>query len=209
MSTFPSNVNHMGDPIKVLATVDLYVQAQKSLDAIRLVELGARTTLVRKLTGLEKKVVKRLYRQLMGKPSTAGQMPFSDAWYLKDPRRMLHASLVWRLFESASKSSRTPARIMIDVYTGYLNLVDEPLLCITRAFFVSHLMAMDVWYERICIHCGVPYLTQIANIEAICPGCTIYYRHRCRQCGIAMEVSTQGRYRKSCDACKTRGNNHG
>ena len=201
MSIYPSNLNHMGDPIKVLATVDLYVQAQKSLDAIRLVELGARTTLVRKLTGLEKKVVKRLYRQLMGKPSTAG-MPFSDAWYLKDPRRMLHASLIWRLFESASKSGQTPARIMIDVYTGYLNLVDEPLLCITRAFFVSHLMAMDVWYERICTHCGVLYLTQIANLEAICPGCTIYYRHRCRQCGTAMDVSTQGRYRKSCDACK-------
>ena len=78
---------------------DLYRKTQKALKAIRLTELGARAGLVRQLTGLDKKVTKRLYRQLQGKPSPPGQMPFTDVWYLNNTRRLLHASIVWKLYQ--------------------------------------------------------------------------------------------------------------
>lgn len=45
---------------------DLYRHAQKIMEAVRLIELGARAGLVRQLTGLEKAKVNRLYCQLMG-----------------------------------------------------------------------------------------------------------------------------------------------
>ncbi len=197
-----NELRHLGGSAKVSAGVDLYLHVQTSLDAIRLVELGARATLVQQLTGLERKVIKRFYRQYNGQASPAGQMPFSDAWYRKDIRRMLHASVIWQIYKQPVKMERTKARELIDVYEGYLGLVKEPLLNITRASFVPLLVAMDVWRERKCNHCRVQYLASVAGSGVICPGCTLYYRHRCRQCGTAMEVTSQGRYRKSCDACK-------
>lgn len=192
----------LSDPAKMLASVDLYSQGQNAFDAINLIELGARATLVQQLTGLERKVIKRLYFQLWGKASPAGPMPFSDSWYLKDPKRMLHATLVWRLHKSASSTGRTQARILIDIYTSYQSLVTESLLCLARVSFIPDLMAMNIWYECKCTHCNVRYLTSIDQPETTCPGCTLYFRHRCRQCEGAIEATRQGRYRKSCDACQ-------
>jgi hypothetical protein len=49
---------------------------------------------VSQLTGLEKTVANRLYRQLHGRPSPSGQQPFSGTWYLKQDRRMAQATVV-------------------------------------------------------------------------------------------------------------------
>lgn len=197
-----SELRRAGGAAKVSVGADFYLHVQISLEAIRLIELGARVTLVQQLTGLERKVIKRLYRQHNGQSSPAGQMPFSDGWYRKDIRRMLHASVIWQLYKQPVNMERTKARELIDVYEGYLVLVREPLLNITRASFVPLLMAMNVWHERECNPCRVRYLASVTSSGDACPGCVLYYRHRCRQCGTAMDVSTQGRYRKSCDACK-------
>lgn len=56
-------------------------QAVRTHEAVRLIQAGARTTLVYQLTDLPKKYVKRLYLQLMGQPSPRGMMPFTDAQY--------------------------------------------------------------------------------------------------------------------------------
>jgi hypothetical protein len=61
---------------------ELCVQTRAAEEAIRLTRLGARAGLVSRLTGLEKAVANRLYRQLHGRPSPPGQLPFSDSWYL-------------------------------------------------------------------------------------------------------------------------------
>ena len=80
-----------------LREAELCIQTQAALEAIRLTQLGARAGLVAQLTGLEKAVANRLYRQLHGRPSPPGQLPFTDSWYLKQDRRMLQATLVWHL----------------------------------------------------------------------------------------------------------------
>jgi hypothetical protein len=67
---------------------DLCIQTRSAQKAIRLTRLGARAGLVSQLTGLEKTVANRLYRQLHGRPSPSGQQPFSGTWYLKQDRRM-------------------------------------------------------------------------------------------------------------------------
>lgn len=197
-----SELRRVGCAAKVSVGADFYLHVQISLEAIRLIELGARVTLVQQLTGLERKVIKRLYRQHNGQSSPAGQMPFSDGWYRKDIRRMLHASVIWQLYKQPVNVERTRACELIDIYEGYLSLVNEPRLNITRASFVPLLVAMNVWHERECNHCRVRYLASVTSSGDACPGCVLYYRHRCRQCGTAMEVSPQGRYRKSCDTCK-------
>lgn len=95
-----SEIYPTSTPIKQ-KSVDLVQQVEKELEAIRLIELGARASLVVQLTALERPIIKRLYRQLVGKPSPAGQMPFTDAWYVKDDGLMLQASVFWKLYQQA------------------------------------------------------------------------------------------------------------
>jgi hypothetical protein len=89
---------------------DLCLQTRAAQEAIRLTQLGARAGLVSQLTRLEKAVANRLYRQLHGRPSPPGQLPFSDSWYLKQNRRMAQATLVWQLSQRLVQSQTTPAR---------------------------------------------------------------------------------------------------
>ncbi len=180
----------------------LYQQARTIMAAVRLIELGARAVLIQHLTGLEKAKVNRLYCQVTGRPSTSGQAPFSDTWYLKDRYRQLHTSIVWGLFKKLSQEGRDKAHVVIDVYEGYLTIVSQPLLSLARAFFVLQLVEMGLWEECCCQHCQTNYLAPVDSRECVCPGCELYYRYRCRQCGTSLEVSAKGRYLKVCPDCR-------
>jgi len=182
---------------------DLYLQAEKVIEATRLIELGARAGLAQQLTGLEKAKINRLYRQLKGRPSPSGQTPFSDAWYLKDKRRLLHASVVWGLYQKLLWRGPNTARVLIDVYECYLAIVDEPLLSLTRVSLVLQLVGIGVWQERRCRYCQTQYLASVVSRGNACPGCELYYRYRCRQCGTALAVSSKGRYSKTCPDCRS------
>jgi hypothetical protein len=122
---------------------ELCIQSRALQEAICLSRHGARAGLVSQLTGLEKRVVNRLYRQLHGRPSPSGQLPFADTWYLRQDGRMAQAALVWQLSQRFAKSRATPARRLIDVYECYLWLVAEPLLDIMRVAFVPQLLAVQ------------------------------------------------------------------
>jgi hypothetical protein len=98
---------------------DLCIETRAAQEAIRLTRLGSRAGLVSQLTGLEKTVANRLYRQLHGRPSPPGQLPFSDAWYLRQDRRMAQATLVWQLSRRLARAEATPAQRLIDVYETY------------------------------------------------------------------------------------------
>lgn len=176
--------------------------AARILEAVRLVELGGRARLITHVTGLEKKAVNRLYRQLRGAPSPPGQAPFTDAWYLEKDVRMLHASTVWRLYQQLMHSGRSAARILIDVYSGYRSLVREPVLDMTHAAFVPRLLDMNIWEERPCEFCPGTHVTPIVSNDDECPGCRLYHRHRCRVCSGPINAHRKGRRRRSCDRCR-------
>ncbi len=184
--------------------VELCVYATRAKEAIRLVELGARAGLVCQLTGLEKSVVHRLVRQLRGSPTAPGQTPFTDAWYREDSRRMLQASVVWRLHQRLARTGRSAARVLIDVYESYRCIVRQPLLDMTRVAFVPRLLAMQIWHERRCTHCRTRYVTSVVGRETACPGCRLYYRHRCRGCGAPLAAPGRGRRRERCASCQRR-----
>jgi hypothetical protein len=181
---------------------ELCIQTQAALEAIRLTQLGARAGLVAQLTGLEKAVANRLYRQLHGRSSPPGQLPFTDSWYLKQDRRMLQATLVWHLSQRFALSGASPAQRLIDVYECYRWLVPEPLLDITRVAFVPHLVAMQDWQAQTCALCGIRYLVPAGSPSTTCWGCRLYLRHRCRQCGSPLAVRSRGRHREVCSACQ-------
>ncbi len=97
-------------------TAELCAQTVMASEAVQLTQLGARAGLVCQLIGLKKAVARRLDHPFHGRPSPSGQLPFTDTWYLKDERRMLHASIVWQLSQRLARAGRSPARLLIDVY---------------------------------------------------------------------------------------------
>ncbi len=181
---------------------DLCQQATRISEAIQLVELGGRAGLITHMTGLEKKVANRLYRQLRGAPSPSGQSPFTDAWFLENDLRMLHASIVWRLHQRLVKTGRGEARVLIDVYASYRCFVRRPVLDLTHAAFVPSLLDINVWEERACEYCYGSYLAPIVNNDNECPGCRLYHRYRCRLCGGPINARHRGRRRRTCERCK-------
>jgi hypothetical protein len=182
--------------------VDVVRHAQNSLEAIRLVQLGARAPLVSLLTGLEKKVVNRLYRQLTGRHSPPGQTPFSDTWYLQNNQRMLHANVVWCLYQHFIQWRRSAARLLIDVYESYLNVVRAPVLNLTRTFFVSNLVTVQEWCEQVCDDCAMAYIAPLTSRRSACPVCNHYFNYRCRGCGTALHNHPRGRRRTFCTQCR-------
>jgi len=185
----------------ILGDIEILNQARSSLEAVHLVQLGARAALVCQLTGLTKKAVTRLYLPLTGMPSPPGQVPFTDTWYLKNNRRMLHANVVWCLFRRLEKNGRSTTSVLIHVFETYLKIMNTPHLTLSRAFFVPRLVTMSTWYEQTCHHCGMSYISPLGNDAPTCPACIEYFNHRCRSCGAAIEYHTAGRRKATCSEC--------
>ncbi len=175
--------------------------AQNALEAVRLVQLGARAALVCQLTGLTKRVVARLYHRITGVPSSSGQVPFTDTWYLKNNHRMLDANLVWRLFHRMEHAEKSVAGVLIQVYEAYLEITDTPALSLTRAFFVPRLVTMRTWHQQTCDHCTMLFIAPLKGGGVTCPVCIEYFNHRCRRCGAAIEHRTAGRRKAACSRC--------
>ena len=181
--------------------IEVVSQARRSLEAVHLIRLGARATLVCQLTGLGKKTVSALYPRLTGLPSPSGQVPFTDTWYVKSNLRMLHANVVWQLYQHFGSSDHTRPGLVIHVYQTYLQITEEPILTLTRAYFVPRLISINAWYEQSCTHCGMRYIGPPGNNLSICPSCVEYFKHRCQSCGGIIENHPVGRRKTRCTQC--------
>ncbi len=186
------------------ARASLLARALSILDAVDLIRLGARIPLICKLTGLEHSTAKRLYRQIRGFHAPAGQAPFTDTWYLKSHQRMLHTTIIWRLFQAFEATSKAAARALIDIYGSYSQMVQNVLLDVTRAAFVPQLLAQGLWLEYRCEYCSLSFIGPENNVNKSCPACHLYHRFRCRLCCAAIEQRSTGRNRDICASCSAR-----
>jgi hypothetical protein len=184
--------------------VELKSQVLRYSEAIHLVELGARAGLTGHLTGLNKALVHRLYRQIHGVPSPPGQNAYADTWYVARDQRMLHAAVVWRLYKQLAASGASPAQRLIDLVELYRSIVRKPLLDVFRVHFVPRLVHMQLWEERHCRDCGGGYVHPVVSSTRLCPGCRLYQRFRCRRCGAPFPAHGTGRYRQKCPECGAR-----
>lgn len=194
--------NKEGDCLK--CRVEACVHAHKIHIAVRLIQAGAKTALVYQLTELPKKFVKRLFWQLTGHPSTGGMAPVTDAWFLKDERRMLQTMVVWQLYKQVREPNLDEAQILLDLYELYLFHVKEPLLNLTRVVALLQLVSIGIWQELLCPCCHYEFLAPSDDEKRdTCSGCKLYFRIRCRSCGspLPFKESSLGRPRSLCSCC--------
>ncbi len=189
-------------PVATIPEIEIAREARSILEAERLVDLGARASLVYWLTGLQKKKIAYLYPQITGKSSPPGQAPFSDVWYRRNNQRRLHANSIWLLFQHFTQSERSPASIMISVYEIYQQVTNIPILDLPRIYLVPRLMAMKIWHEQLCDYCNMSYVGRVDDHESTCPACTEYFHHRCRSCGAALKYYPLGRRKITCSTCQ-------
>ena len=188
-------------PIPAVRKLPAWITAAGTLEAIRLIELGARAGLVHQVTGMDQTNANRLYREIHRRPSPAGQAPFTDTWYLRSEYRMLHAALVWKLYQRIGQSENRPAKRLIEVYETYLFLVQEPQLDITHVAFVPDLIRCQLWIERDCTCCHTPFPIPRDSTRVLCPGCRLTQSFRCSACGAARSGYRKGRRKTACPVC--------
>ena len=184
-----------------LDDIEVVSQARRSLEAVHLIRLGARPTLVCQLTGLGKKTVSDLHARLTGLPPARGQLPFTDSWYLYSNLRMLHANVVWQLYQHFGTLGHSEAGLVIRVYQTYLQITEAPILTLTRAYFVPRLISINAWYEHACTQCDLQYIGPLDSYPSMCPACVEYFKHRCQSCGVEIESRTLGRRKTHCQRC--------
>ena len=177
--------------------------ARHTQEAIRLIQTGARGNLVHSSTGLSKKFIKKLFLLVNGQSSTQGRTAYTDAWFAESEQRMLHANIVWRLYTRTKRlTSLSPARQIVDLVEAYYYIVPWPMLDFTRIESVIRLMNDGIWRKRSCEVCGKHFVAPKEEVSmTTCPGCKLYFRHRCRDCGSALRANPVGRPHSSCDQC--------
>jgi hypothetical protein len=170
--------------------------------AVRLIELGARASLVCQLTSLPRATVKTWYQRIHRRPSPPGLAPFADTWYLQTIQRMLHTTIVWKLGVQAARLVEDPAQRLIAVYESYSCAVPTPLLSITRAYFVPRLLSIEAWRTALCRECGMTHIAPVTEVERLCPACTLQRIHRCPRCKSALGQKGIGRRITRCARCR-------
>ena len=115
---------------------------------------------------------------------------------------MLHANEVWQLYQHFRSIDHSGPGLVIHVYQTYLEITEEPILTLTRAYFVPRLISIHAWYEQSCTQCGLRYIGPPGNNLSICPACVEYFKHRCQSCGAVIENHPIGRRKTRCVQCQ-------
>lgn len=171
--------------------------------ALRLIEMGARASLVCQLTSMPRATVKTLYQLIHGRPSPSGLAPFSDTWHVQTNHRVLHTNIVWKLGVEAARLANDPAQRLIAVYDSYSCAVSRPLLSIMRAYFVPRLLTIEAWRIGQCKECGMAHIGPVSDLDRLCPACTLQRLYRCPKCNAAFESKKLGRRTRRCLRCRS------
>lgn len=175
----------------------------------RLLELGARTKTVEKLTGVGDLPIRDVYRELFKRSPTRGPSGYSHAFYTSAPVTQLDASLAAAFLEAhlqrhapgASLCSKDPERrlrpglalgeLYCNAYADYHAVASHaPMLkgglSFERFVYLGLTLAKGaVLQMRQCRRCSSVYVCDAApepSTANTCPACVINSRRNCK-CG--------------------------
>ena len=156
------------------------------LQAIALIELGARLQVVQTEVPLSREKLGRLYFEIRGEHAPKGMLPFSMDWFMS-PIPNLHASMFYSVYAYMTEhSAQSQLDRLIAAYRVYVeqsrstaatpDACGDRVLSFTRAwllvrFFDSHMLQLEQ-----CVLCRGAYIVHAHDLHPV------YVCHSCRTC---------------------------
>ena len=126
--------------------------------AVNLIELGARLQLLQEETSLSRERLLKLYKEIKGISPSKGMLPYSTDWFMSWSHN-IHASLFMGIHQfMMANTSLSSIEALIKSYRLYLEQIgvseDEPVLSITRAWFLVRFFNAKMLQLTACNECG-------------------------------------------------------
>jgi len=145
--------------------------------AVNLIELGARLQLLQEETSLSRERLLKLYKEVKGISPSKGMLPYSTEWFMSwSPN--IHSSLFMDIYQFMTKNtSLSGIEVLIKSYNLYLEQIsisgDEPVLSITRAWFLVRFFNAKMLQLTACTECGGHFVVHTNDLysDYVCGIC--------------------------------------
>jgi flagellar transcriptional activator FlhC len=153
-----------------MAYKSVVAEAQQVHIAVELIELGARLQLIQAETTLSRERLLKLYKEIKGESPSKGMLPYSTDWFLSwQPN--IHSSLFVDIHRFLLKNAGiSGVAALITAYRLYLDQIEgieggEPVLSITRAWFLLRFFGADMLQLVPCKTCGGNYVSYANDLH--------------------------------------------
>jgi flagellar transcriptional activator FlhC len=156
---------------------------------IELINLGARLQLLQEETSLSRERLLRLYKEVKGASPSKGMLPYSTDWFMSWLPN-IHSSVFMDIYKYVVKNAGvTGAEALIKSYRLYKEQLgiteDEPVLSITRAWFMLRFFDAKLLQLTDCKECGGYFVVHADEL------CNHY------SCGICRPPSRAGKTKRA------------
>ena len=174
-------------------------ETRKFLLAEQLLDRGARTPTIHKLTGVPEITIRHMHRELYGRGPTRGPSSYSYLWFTDSPKRQFVASLAASALRQyiGERWNEEPGEFLGEAYMKAYDFFRDNVTC-----WKHH--ANEIDFERFaslggflarrnpldfmtCARCRFSFVGQIHPTDGlhqtICPGCLIKQGRECAHCG--------------------------
>ena len=156
---------------------------------IELINLGARLQLLQEETSLSRERLLRLYKEVKGASPSKGMLPYSTDWFMSWLPN-IHSSVFMDIYKYVVKNAGvTGADALIKSYRLYKEQLgiteDEPVLSITRAWFMLRFFDAKLLQLTDCKECGGYFVVHTDEL------CNNY------SCGICRPPSRAGKTKRA------------
>lgn len=157
--------------------------------AVELINLGARLQVLQEETSMSRERLLKLYKEIRGESPAKGMLPYSTDWFMSWLPN-IHSSLFMDIYKFlTTNTSATGVEALIKSYRLYLEQTEvssgEPVLSITRAWFLVRFFEADMLQLTECKECGGHFVVHTNEL------CKDYV------CGICRPPSRAGKTKKA------------
>lgn len=153
-----------------MATKTVVGEAQQVQTAIELIEMGARLQLLQEETSLSRERLLKLYKEVKGESPSKGMLPYSTDWFMSwQPN--IHSSLFMDIYQFLVRNAGIEGvQALITAYRLYLDQIQgidgaEPVLSITRAWFLIRFFKAGMLQLVPCKECGGHFVTHTDDLH--------------------------------------------
>jgi flagellar transcriptional activator FlhC len=139
--------------------------------AVELIELGARLQLLQEETQISRERLLKLYKEVKGESPSKGMLPYSTDWFMSwSPN--IHSSLFINIYQFLTRNGGVSGvEALIKSYRLYLEQIQngesaEPVLSITRAWFLIRFFEAGMLQLAACTECGGHYVVHSNELYA-------------------------------------------